>query len=361
MASKRNVHDDTKPDIDEEDNTTSTGTDNIEISLNSDFAEDDDAVEFCCSRLCICVTFGCCFVLAAVAIVTWYYAFFIKEDTPDDIAFCGNCHCIVDSEAGDESCPIGERPRFSFREEEILIWQSQIPMNAYELNCNPYQVDDCETEPRMYDYGDDAVCAVHYVYGLEEGGELINGELMDHGNITSNGDDTCKFAYYRLQSYRTWEQAEAAGGFVTHAGACGVCSTMQDLAAYVASTDLTTQGEVCAKQGTISFDLGQKCYQELGMTESCAKLWSYNAWNTAVNCIGSCALDAVSDPPNNGPAPQCELNDCLKCDEEKSGPLFKKFGGRTRRRSGLLSAIVRPCSEIMSRLVQDPCPETTSL
>ena len=172
----------------------------------------------------------------------------------------------------------------------------------------------------------------------------------------------CKFSYYYLKTYKTWQEAEQNGAFVTHVGACGVCSTMQDLAAYVASTDLTTQGEVCAKQGTISFDLGKKCYEDLGMTESCAKLWSYNAWNTATNCIKSCVLTAgVTDEPNNGPPPHCELNECLQCDEEKSGPIFKKIGGRTRRRSGLLSAIVRPCNQVVSQLVQEPCPQTTPL
>jgi len=38
-----------------------------------------------------------------------------------------------------------------------------------------------------------------------------------------------------------------------------------------------------------------------------------------------------------------ERNVCLACDEAHSGPIFKEFAGRTRRRSGLSSAIARPC------------------
>ena len=36
-----------------------------------------------------------------------------------------------------------------------------------------------------------------------------------------------------------------------------------------------------------------------------------------------------------------QLNPCLNCDELKSGPIFKKFAGRTRRNSGVRSAIKR--------------------
>ena len=36
------------------------------------------------------------------------------------------------------------------------------------------------------------------------------------------------------------------------------------------------------------------------------------------------------------------LNACLQCDECKSGPKFKKIAGRTRRNSGIRSAIERP-------------------
>ena len=49
--------------------------------------------------------------------------------------------------------------------------------------------------------------------------------------------------------------------------------------------------------------------------------------------------------PNNGAAPNCTLDDCLQCYEDESGPLFKQFGGRTRRNSGLLTTIgVRDCN-----------------
>lgn len=36
------------------------------------------------------------------------------------------------------------------------------------------------------------------------------------------------------------------------------------------------------------------------------------------------------------------LNKCLQCDEDKSGPVFKYYSGRTRRNSGITSEIDRP-------------------
>uniref|UniRef100_A0A7S4B0U0 Uncharacterized protein n=1 Tax=Chrysotila carterae TaxID=13221 RepID=A0A7S4B0U0_CHRCT len=41
----------------------------------------------------------------------------------------------------------------------------------------------------------------------------------------------------------------------------------------------------------------------------------------------------------NGPG---RLNPCLQCDECRSGPIFQKVAGRTRRNSGIASAISRP-------------------
>jgi hypothetical protein len=36
----------------------------------------------------------------------------------------------------------------------------------------------------------------------------------------------------------------------------------------------------------------------------------------------------------------------LQCDEDRSGAVFKAIAGRTRRNSGLPSAICRPCSTV---------------
>ncbi|OEU07569.1 hypothetical protein FRACYDRAFT_162434, partial [Fragilariopsis cylindrus CCMP1102] len=136
---------------------------------------------------------------------------------------------------------------------------------------------------------------------------------------------------YRIKTYPSRSDAETAGGFVTHVGHCGVCSTLQDLAVYanVDFVGVTSPGSFCRRQAVKSFENGLACYRGLGMTNDCAMIFSDTAWNTASNCFGSCVLDPTL------PIFDCALNDCLACNEELSAPTFDKFAGRTRRRSGL--------------------------
>ena len=64
--------------------------------------------------------------------------------------------------------------------------------------------------------------------------------------------------------------------------------------------------------------------------------------------------------PSNGPAPECAYNSCITCNDEVSAPTFERFAGRSRRRSGLLSTVARPCNSIPN-IVQHPCPVTRPL
>jgi hypothetical protein len=50
---------------------------------------------------------------------------------------------------------------------------------------------------------------------------------------------------------------------------------------------------------------------------------------------------------NNGPPPACKIADCLNCDETMSGSGFQTVAARSRRRSGLLSKIVRDCNNLL--------------
>lgn len=233
-------------------------------------------------------------------------------------------------------------------------------------------------------------------------------------------NDTCENSqYYRIKTYPSREAAESAGGFVTHVGNCGVCSTLQDLAVY-ANVDFigpTSPGNFCKRQAATSFETGLNCYLGLGLTQDCAKIWADTSWNTAKNCFGSCvvgstgplfggdskdarsgtgsnATDSVEtdsnnwydlpvnlrnrftgssneteseeeEPlaaaaPGNGPAPECIPNNCITCNDEVSALTFERFAGRSRRRSGLLSTVAWPCGSI-PKIVHDPCPVTLPL
>jgi hypothetical protein len=51
----------------------------------------------------------------------------------------------------------------------------------------------------------------------------------------------------------------------------------------------------------------------------------------------------LADPYNT---PDGGLNACLQCDEDNRGAVFKAMAGRTRRNSGLATAICRPCDTV---------------
>ncbi len=158
---------------------------------------------------------------------------------------------------------------------------------------------------------------------------------------------------YRLATFPAEAEARAAGFSVTHLGACGTCSTMQDLAVYMERPDLTAPVRRCGvlhatEPGTIA------CLERLGFSPACARTWYFNVRNTRRECLGTCVLSWLEREPSTR-GPERRLNPCLRCDEERSGPVFKAVAGRTRRDSGIPSSIARPDAEV-ARVVHDYVP-----
>lgn len=82
----------------------------------------------------------------------------------------------------------------------------------------------------------------------------------------------------------------------------------------------------------------------------------YNVLNTRDACFEICVdFTFFGDGANNGPPPQCKLANCLLCDERMSGPIFQTVAARSRRRSGLLSRIVRDCENLLIVDHEPPC------
>jgi hypothetical protein len=121
---------------------------------------------------------------------------------------------------------------------------------------------------------------------------------------------------------------------------------------FCSAQDFTDAGKVCATKGLLNEALGLQCYMDLGLTEECAKIWNYDGIYDGQACKKICTIEL--NDPNNGPPPACAINDCLQCDEDYAGPIFSSFAGRTRRRSGLQSEIIRPCSSVAKIDVYDP-------
>lgn len=148
--------------------------------------------------------------------------------------------------------------------EDILkMFQSLVPTNPFNLTCNPYETQytgiPCETTPpqNFTELGDAAVCGV----------------LYDTTTLDANQCPT----QYSLETFPDLASAEAAGATMTHWGACGVCSTTQDLAVYIEYTDLTTLGVQCSAQAALKgFEGGVRCYMRVGYTRVSGELEKSN-------------------------------------------------------------------------------------
>lgn len=256
----------------------------------------------------------------------------IQEILPSDkngIGECKGCFCIP--EKGD-SCP-SSRPTTDFSS-LIPVLRSFTWENPYSLNCDPYNDDSCDTMPPLEIGG---ACTIEF----------------------SGPSGTCPENWtYRTMTYPgTFEEAKSNSSlYVTHATSCGTCSSLQDLSVYMESGgELRDESSACGFRGRKSQEDGIKCFQELGFTEACATTWFYNTKQTAAECIGLCVPFTLLGLPANKSPPKCKLASCLECDEVKAGPVFKEFAGRTRRNSGLLSNIVRPCSQLVDLEQRNPC------
>ena len=156
---------------------------------------------------------------------------------------------------------------------------------------------------------------------------------------------------YQLRGFQSPQAAAAEGFTVTHQGRCGSCSTLHDLAVYLSTADLTTPARQCARR--FGMPGKKRCFENaIGFSPACAESWAYNARQTREECLGTCARDygflslLFGKYPGANVDASGRLRPCLQCDEDNSGPGFKYSAGRTRRNSGIESAIPRPETEL---------------
>lgn len=137
-------------------------------------------------------------------------------------------------------------------------------------------------------------------------------------------------------------QAAAQEGFQpTHRGKCGGCSTLKALAMYQ-NIDMTSPVRMCGLKGFYSSKVEVRCMQNIGFADKCLEAWLWNLRNTSEKCRGICLKHIFSRNNKDGGS---DLNPCIQCDEDESGPQFKYMSGRTRRNSGIKSEIMRGTGE----------------
>ncbi|MDA8792734.1 hypothetical protein N9N67_05780 [Bacteriovoracaceae bacterium] len=156
---------------------------------------------------------------------------------------------------------------------------------------------------------------------------------------------------YRLKTFPTSESAASDGYVVTHQFHCGGCSSLHDLAIYLESRDLVTNGRKCAlKKGLNS---SKKCHINLmGLSPVCSEVWAYSAMATKKRCKKICLKEyglikaLLRKFPKERVNEDGTLKPCILCDELRSGGAFRFSAGRSRRSSGITSSIQREENEI---------------
>ena len=203
------------------------------------------------------------------------------------------------------------------RKQAIAAFEKKVAGNHFKIETNPYKNQTEESMKKVMAYlkDDTTVCAIKYV--------------------------STKKDLYFMQTFDSEAAALKTNYIITHQGRCGACSNLKDLAVYL-KMNLTGPVRSCGAR-TIS-PLVRRCLYGLGFTSTCVDIWEDNIYNTRANCWWTCMKSWAKGEPFN--KPDGSLNDCLQCDEDQSGPIFKYFSGRTRRNSGIESAIHRPNRQV---------------
>ncbi len=84
--------------------------------------------------------------------------------------------------------------------------------------------------------------------------------------------------HQRLRTVPSLANATAEGQYITHTGACGTCSSLQDLALMIEYDELSYKAQQCFFFSTAVkyVDKAITCYEEIGFTRSCAQTLSYH-------------------------------------------------------------------------------------
>jgi hypothetical protein len=306
------------------------------------------------------------------------------------------CHCIPDDLATPGECPdLGNRKYVSYyREESPAVGGIDDDFAALEADpdhlptLNP---EGCQPYPDVRDMiggekcekpaSSDHVCAFKYKKGSKKSGSKKSEHKKDSHKSAHKGNT------YELKQYPDIQAADKAKrAEVTHEGACGVCSSAQDLAVNM-NPNVAIRSVLCGRTFSsqlagnvndpdylagIFADETVPCFEDIGFTPDCAYLWASNSVNSVIyGCTTACEswlAPCLSNPPNQqfcnlrlaqAMDPDCTLNECLQCDDDASGTIFELYAGRTRRKSGIITTfdasgmglgpyvgLKRPCSSI---------------
>lgn len=146
--------------------------------------------------------------------------------------------------------------------------------------------------------------------------------------------------------------ATEAGYEVVHCGECARCSNPQDIETYVKTRKTVAKSAKRCSKTTIfgKYDELVDCLEEeIGFSRPCTECWADNMKSTAKYCLFTCLSSLLTGNSKANNLDHADdynwLNQCIFCDEKRSGPAFVQCSGVARRRLGIQSEIERNPAE----------------
>jgi len=175
-------------------------------------------------------------------------------------------------------------------------------------------------------------------------GESVEFKKVNQAQPTNSLYDTLQVCAVKSNIAYTYSNvtfAHVAGAKVAHCGACGACSTKDDIAIYASTRNtLTKTATTCGTKAFLGRAAVEKCYiDEVGFSDTCNNCWVDNVMCDYRNCVFTCLKMIIFNERNN--VDGGGLNACLNCDEKICGTAFLQCAGANRRRCGIVSDIAR--------------------
>lgn len=226
------------------------------------------------------------------------------------------CHCF-----GSE----GNCPSFpTVTENTIPMYRGLKLTNTMDIICDPFLATTC-------------------VPGFVEGEACVVDLIPESSGASCPGEYT-----YRLRTVPSLVNATAEGQYITHTGACGTCSSLEDLALMIEYPDIPYKAQQCFFRSTAVkyVDTAVTCYEEIGFTKSCATTLAYHQKRIVdKGCGYQCAAWSFDGDLGK---PSCEdASGCGACvDDIGISARLELMAGRTFATSGYPSQRARQCSDI---------------
>jgi len=151
-----------------------------------------------------------------------------------------------------------------------------------------------------------------------------------------------------FQTFDSPDLAHLAGFQIAHCGACAECSNPYDIQTYVETRKtVANKAKKCSSVAIFGKEeaLHTCLEEEIGFSPGCTTCWAENMKRTAKKCMWTCLSAIITGFGKSNTVPGATdfdlLNQCVYCDEKRSGPDFVTCSGVARRRLGIKSEFER--------------------